>query len=169
MTQGRDRAPAADAARSSGGTDPAEALQHCVDAAESLIEACDAAAVTLVRRRRARVAASTSDLARELDWSQHRAGEGPSIDAVRQLQVFNVDSIPDAPSWPSYRRVASEKGIRSSLSVPLTVRAEALGVLNLYSRQSNAFRDCEVVAMALAARTAVALGKSHRRTVLLPG
>jgi GAF domain-containing protein len=140
-------------------------LRRCVDAAESTIGGCDAAAVTIVGKRRARVAACTSEVARELEAAQYRAGEGPSVDAVRQLQVFNVDSIAEAHSWPRFRSTAIEKGIRSSLSVPLTVRGEALGVLNLYSRRPDAFRDCEVVAMVLAARTAGALARPQRRPV----
>lgn len=133
---------------------PEVALKRVVALAQAAIAGCDAAAVTLVRSGRAMPVVSTSDLARELDSVQCRTGEGPSLDAIRQLQVFNVSTATDARSWPGYSKEATARGVQSSLSVPLTVGGEAIGALNLYSRSPDAFAGCEAVAVVFGCQAA---------------
>lgn len=55
-------------------------------------------------------------------------------------------------------RHAAERGFHSSLSLPLTVRGEPLGALNLYLRQAHSFEPPErETALMFAAQAAVAL------------
>lgn len=133
---------------------PEVALKRVVALAQASIEGCDAAAVTLVRNGRAIPVVSTTDVARELDAIQCRTGEGPSLDAIRQLQVFNVATGDDSRSWPGFSKEATARGILSSLSVPLTVGGVAVGALNLYSRSADAFVGREAVAVVFGCQAA---------------
>lgn len=134
---------------------PEVALKRVVALARARFSGCDAASVMLVRRGRAMPVVSTAEVARELDSAQCRNGEGPCLDAIRQLQVFNVSTATDARSWPRFSEEAAARGIVSSLSVPLTVGGEAIGALNLYGRQPDAFAGCEADAVLLGAQAAV--------------
>lgn len=136
---------------------PEVALKRVVAMAQASITGCDAAAVILVRNGRAIPVVSANEIARELDSIQCRTGEGPSLDAIRQLQVFNVATAADARSWPRFSDEATARGIHSSLSVPLTVGGEAVGALNLYSRAVDAFTGCEPVAVAFGCQAAATL------------
>jgi len=142
--------------RSAGADRPEAALKRVVARALAAIGACEAAGVTLVRNGRTMSVVSTADIARELDAAQCRADEGPSLDAIRQLQVFNVGEASHAASWPRFREAAAARGIRSSLSVPLTAGGEAFGALNLYSSIPDAFAGCEADAVVFAAQAAQA-------------
>lgn len=136
---------------------PELALKRVVALAQATISGCDAAAVTLVRNGRAIPVVSTTDVARELDSVQCRTGEGPSLDAIRQLQVFNVATADDSRSWPGFSKEATARGILSSLSVPLTVGGVAIGALNLYSTSADAFAGCEAVAVVLGCQAAATM------------
>lgn len=133
---------------------PEVALKRVAALAQASISGCDAAAVTLVRNGRAMPVVSTSDIGRELDSVQCRTGEGPSLDAIRQLQVFNVATAADARSWPGFSKEATARGVLSSLSVPLTVGGEAVGALNLYSKRADAFVGFEAVAVVFGCQAA---------------
>jgi GAF domain-containing protein len=76
---------------------------------------------------------------------------------MRFLQIFNVGSLPHVEDWPVFRQVARTHGIVSSLSVPLYGAGRAIGTVNLYSRERNAFEDCESVAMNFASHAAATL------------
>ncbi len=139
---------------------PEVAIKRVVALAQAAIEGCDAAAVTLVRNGRAIPVVSTTDVARELDSVQCRTGEGPSLDAIRQLQVFNVATSEDSRSWPGFSRDATARGILSSLSVPLTIGGEAVGALNLYSKTPDAFVGCEPVAVVFGCQVATTVSEA---------
>lgn len=136
---------------------PEAALQHVARMARDGIDGCDAASVTLLRNGRAMSVASTAEVARELDAVQWLADEGPSLDAIRQLQVFNVKKPSMERSWPRFGAAAEANGIHASLSVPITVGGDALGALNLYGRRPNALDGCAADALKFATQAADAL------------
>lgn len=146
---------------------PAVALTRVVALARAGLAGCDAASLTLMRNGRAIPVASTSDVARELDSIQCRTGEGPCLDAIRQLQVFKVNTATDARSWPVFSRAARSRGIVSSLSVPLTLGGEAVGALNFYARGLGVFDGCEAGAVVFAAQAAATV--SGALPVMTPG
>lgn len=132
-------------------------LLRAVQLALVTIGRCDAAGVALIGRLGLDGEVCTSAAAFMLDKAQRAAGGGPCFDAVTSLQIFNVESIANAPAWPEFRQVAAEYGIRSSLSVPLTIRGIAIGMLNLYSKSVNGFEGCERLAATFAAGVAAAI------------
>ncbi len=138
-------------------------LRPAVETAGRIIGGCDAVGVSVLEGDELATMAWTGELARRLDGAQCRGGEGPAWEALKQLQVFNVDLPADAASWPLFNRVAASAGVRSNLSVPLTLGGEVLGALSLYSRRPGAFTGREEAGLSLAARVALVLGPARRK------
>ena len=143
--------PQADAAR----------LQDMVlgheQAAEFLSELADMAAqrcsrpglrvecgITVIRRRRHTVVASSGQRARALDELQNRNGDGPCLSALRSGSPLLVQDLHHDERWPGYTPVAVAQGVRSILAVPLALEGEALAVLNLYADRPQAFSPADV-------------------------
>jgi GAF domain-containing protein len=102
--------------------------------------AADAAGIMLVDPRgRLRVVASSSE---ESDWTelmQIQADEGPCIDCVRTGEPVTITDLDTAAAhWPRFaaalhERIAPDEGrYRSVHALPLRLRGEAIGGMNLF-------------------------------------
>lgn len=129
------------------------ARQACVHARGA------AAGITMVRGSEPPLMVATSLLSRQLQDSQWAAGEGPGLEAIRQLQVFNVSDLRTTSSWPVFRALATAWGVRSCLAVPIILRGRALGSLDLYARQAGAFEGVEQIGLHFATEAALALSQ----------
>lgn len=135
------------------------------------------AGMTVVRGDDPALVVGTSLLGHQLEQAQLAAGHGPGLDAIRQLQVFNVDCLATNASWPAFTPVAVSRGVRSSLAVPIILHGRALGVLDLYSLDPGAFEGAEQVGLHFAAEAAKVLsgndvaadGDERRPTLRRPG
>ena len=78
-------------------------------------------------------------MAANVDEVQYAAEEGPCLESLRTGQVINVPDLAAESRWGAYRMHALGYGVRSSLSLPLTVEDEVRGALNLYARSAGAF------------------------------
>lgn len=118
---------------------------------------CLAAGITVVERGAPVLVVGTSLLGRQLEQVQWDLGQGPGLEAMRQLQVFNVACLATARSWPDFVASALGRGVRSMLSVPVILRGRALGALDFYSDHPGAFEDAERVTLHFAGEVAAAL------------
>ena len=134
-----------------------DALRLVAEEVRAAIRGCGTAAVTAVVGEQPVMVVGTDLLGCQLEEAQWSTGRGPGIDAMRQLQVFNVASLAAAPSWPEFTRVALGHGVRCTLSVPVTARGRALGVLDLYASEPGAFTGWEPVAIRHASQAAALL------------
>jgi GAF domain-containing protein len=98
----------------------------------------------------------TNGAAYQVDQAQFRSGSGPCAEAMASRRAIRVDIIEQCP-WRDFRRAAAENGVASSLSIPLLSSNVAIGVLNLYSRETNGFVGCEAGATAFAQAAATLL------------
>lgn len=142
-------------------SDTETTLGRVAELAEGMVKGCDGASITIRRRGELVTAVSTAERARDIDGAQYEAGNGPCLDASDQLQAFNVASIADEGSWPAFREAAIQRGVRSSLSLPLTFGGQALGALNLYSGEPNAFDHCLEVCLMFVAQAAAAVARAQ--------
>jgi GAF domain-containing protein len=133
-----------------------KALLQLVEEARVLVRSCTGAAITVISGLPAQIV-GTSLLATRLDQAQWASGQGPGLDAVHQLQVFNVADLGAARSWPEFTGLALGRGVASCLAVPIIWRGRALGALNLYSESADGFAGQERLGLQLAADAAVAL------------
>jgi GAF domain-containing protein len=110
-------------------------------ACQSPIGAEDAG-VTLQRDGGPATAAFYCDAALPLDNAQYEADDGPCLTAYRTGEIVRVERIRDVTQrWPTFSAAAAEARIVSSLSLPLIVKSEIVGALNLYSSQALTFSD----------------------------
>ncbi|MGH9178944.1 MAG: GAF domain-containing protein [Acidimicrobiales bacterium] len=131
-------------------------LRHVTAEALLIVRSCSAVAVTVATYAPVMIL-GTSAVAVQLDQAQWEAGQGPGIDAIQQLQVFNVADLAATRSWPEFTALAVAHGLRSSLAVPVTWRGRAMGALNLYSVEPDGFAGLEPLGLRLASDAALAL------------
>jgi GAF domain-containing protein/PAS domain-containing protein len=98
---------------------------------------------------------SDSTEAQDFDGRQVRAAEGPCWTAYRAATVVISADVTADPRWPALAEIAGAGPVRSVLAVPLTEDGTAVGAVNVYSGQPDAFGDvgrriAELVAAAVA-------------------
>jgi len=136
----------------------AEVLQRLVEISRESLDGADDVSTTLVRDERAFTAAHTGQLSLDADELQYERGYGPCIEAGLTGTVLVIDDTRTETRWPDYTAHVDERGVRSSLSVPLPVQTQVVGALNCYSRSPRAFtRGTVEVALELAGHLGVAV------------
>jgi GAF domain-containing protein len=96
-------------------------------------------AVTLRRRKHSTTIAGSSEKAVRLDRIEQRMGEGPCFEALETGHPVILSDAHDDQRWPNYCKVLTEEGYRSAVGIPLTLAAEAAGVLNFFAAPAGEF------------------------------
>jgi GAF domain-containing protein len=124
------------------------------------LDGCDLASVTLEGTTN-RTAACTDEVALRIDEAQYDADDGPCLHALRTRSEVDVPSMAAESRWPQFTARAQEHGVRSSLAMPLVLRGEGRGSLNIYARHEHAFGDDDRErAVMFAEQAAVAVANS---------
>jgi GAF domain-containing protein len=145
-----------------GGRDLTEVLAEISGIARRALPASEASSITLVRGEKAFTAAFDGQLAMDADEMQYQRGYGPCLDAGRAAQVFLVEDMRTEQRWPDYARHAVERGVRSSLSIPLPFQTGTIGALNNYATRPGAFTERDVVlGQEVAEWVALAVGNAE--------
>ena len=117
-----------------------------------------ACGITMRRDGDVFTAASSGQLARDVDEIQYGRGQGPCLETLRTGRITTVEELVHDDRWPGYREHALERGVISSLSLPLTVDGVTIGALNLYGAAVGQFGEASRRrAQAFAAQGATAL------------
>jgi GAF domain-containing protein len=79
------------------------------------------------------VVASTSNRAQDLELFELQSEEGPCLDCFHTgLVVANVEAAAAAQRWPRFSVAYVEAGYRSTHAVPLRLRSNVIGAMNLF-------------------------------------
>jgi transcriptional regulator with GAF, ATPase, and Fis domain len=133
-------------------------LQRVVDLAVDTIDGCDLAGVFLLDGDQVTTPVGTDPIVIEIDALQHRAGEGPCLDAITNRGSIYAFDLTEDTRWPRFGPQAAEAGVRSALALRLTGDDAARGALNLYARYPHAFGVIDrAKGLLLAALAGVAL------------
>ncbi len=84
---------------------------------------------------------STGPLAFACDESQYGRGDGPCLHAARTGEVTEIADMQAETRWPAFVQEAAERGVLSSLSIPLPMSAGISASLNIYARRPHAFDE----------------------------
>lgn len=117
-----------------------------VTTAVEAVRDADAASLTVQKadgRRQSETLASTSEVARVCDETQHALPEGPQFDLTPQQMWVSSSDVENDPRWPRWGPRAASLGVASVLSVSLYERGRAVGALNLYAAREGRFRDSD--------------------------
>ncbi|MBF4600544.1 GAF and ANTAR domain-containing protein [Frigoribacterium sp. VKM Ac-1396] len=126
------------AGNATGPTDRDDRLQVLVDESVALFDAHAAGLMLFGRSGDLQVAASTGHHAGLLELLQVETGEGPCLEAARTGEVVAVPDVAAAVDrWPHFSRVAVDAGYASVHSVPLRLRDEVIGSLNLFGETAG--------------------------------
>jgi GAF domain-containing protein len=125
------------------------------------IPGAESTSITLIRGDKAFTAAHHGEMALAADEMQYERGYGPCMDAGRGGVVLRIDDMETEERWPDYTARVREVGVRSSLSIPLPYQGNAIGALNNYSSQKEAFATPESLAAALEVADAVAVAVAN--------
>ncbi len=149
-----------------------------VDLMDNLVHTCvdllgvTAAGLLLTDQRGSlQLVASTSEKMRLLELFQLQSDEGPCLDCVRTGSVVSVDDLGvTSDRWPRFSAAATRAGYRSIHALPLRLRSETIGGLNLFRYHSPQLSiDDQRIAQALADVATIGLlqqRSSHRASML---
>lgn len=137
-----------------------------VDLLDQLVTSCTtvlgaSAAAILLRdsRGRLRLVASSSEESRLLELFQLQTDEGPCLECVRSGQSVSVADVTAQPQrWPRFAAAAKSAGFVGVNALPMRLRAEVIGGLNVFHADPVSFApDEERIAKALADASTIAI------------
>jgi GAF domain-containing protein len=145
--------------------DVVEFAQDLVENCVSLLDVDSAGLMLDDLRGGLQMLASTSEQTRMLELLQIQSDAGPCLQAYRTGQQVLVDDLrSDTDRWPEFAARASAEGFGSVIAIPLRLRSERIGALNLFRRGTGMMTDSDLlVAQALA--DVATIGILHQRVL----
>jgi GAF domain-containing protein len=117
------------------------------------------------------VVATSSEETRLLEVFQIQSDEGPCLDCVRSgAPVTSADLAADVARWPLFVPAALQAGVGSVAAVPLRLRSQIIGGLNLFQAAAVAIPAADqLLAQALAdvATIGILHERSHHESALV--
>ncbi|GAC1332313.1 MAG: GAF and ANTAR domain-containing protein [Mycobacteriales bacterium] len=139
-------------------------LEGVADLTIRTLAGADGCGVTFRQGDRVSTVAAAGEPARAVDEIQYAIGDGPCLQSLQTNKIVHVDDNAVETRWaPFPERSLAEYGVHSSLSLPIAIEAEAIAVLNVYSRRVHAFDDSiRTLAELFAAQVALVLAMRMR-------
>src|ERR1700761_959711 len=127
-------------------------LQLLTDRTVRLLAASAAGVVLADPRGELRVAAASSEAAGLIELFQLQNDQGPCLDCFRTGQpVSAVDLTGPDQQWPRFAAAAAEAGFRAGEALPMRLRHEIIGALNLFRADPGPLEPSELrIGQALA-------------------
>lgn len=145
--------------------DVIELAQQLVDNSMALLPIAAAGILLGDPRGDLHVFASSSEQTRLLELLQIQADAGPCLQAYRTGQPVLVDDLTVEPRrWSAFAERAAEYGFRAVSALPMRLRDERVGALNLFRAQTGAVSGSDV-AVGQALADVATIGILHQRIV----
>lgn len=126
--------------------DVIDLLDRLVDYTVELLAAQAAGIVLVDARQELRVVASSSEDAQLMELLQLQSAEGPCMDCYHSAAPVSVVDLAEAVHrWPVFAAAAGQQGaFRSVHALPLRLRGEAIGALNLFHREPGSLPEADL-------------------------
>jgi GAF domain-containing protein len=112
------------------------------------------------------VVASSSDTMRGLELFELQANEGPCVDCFRSGEpIVNIELSGFDQRWPSFAERAVEDGFHSVHALPLHLRGQTVGALNMFRRPRGSLDAGALEAAQALADVATIAIIQHRSTI----
>ena len=147
------------------GFDVVGVLTDLSDACVDLLDADAAGLMVVDQRGQLQMMAASSEQTRLLELLQLQTDEGPCVECYRTQAPVEVDEAAMAGRWPEFAAAAADAGYHSIVSVPMRLRDQTIGALNLLRHGTGAMPDSDRrIAQALADVATIAI-LQHRRVI----
>jgi GAF domain-containing protein len=145
--------------------DVIDTMDLLVEAAVRFTSAVEAGIVLADEAGMLHVVASTSERTSDVEEAQLGTDEGPCLESYRSGHTVETPNLTAARErWPVFVRVAEERGFRAGYAVPMTLRGQHLGAVNLFFDRPDALTDSDA-AVAQALAQFATIGIVQRRTL----
>ena len=105
-----------------------------------------------------RLIASSDERMRLLELFELQGAQGPCLDAYSSGRTVQANAADSRARWPVFAPQASDAGFQFMCAVPLRVRSDVIGALNLFRRSDEPFTGTELeIAQAMAEMAAIGL------------
>ena len=105
-----------------------------------------------------RLIASSDERMRLLELFELEGAQGPCLDAFSSGRPVQASAAESRARWPVFAPEASEAGFQMMCAVPLRVRTDVIGALNLFRSTEEPFTGAEMdIAQAMAEMAAIGL------------
>lgn len=92
------------------------------------------------------LAGTSSEEGRLLEFLQLQNDEGACVEAYQTGQLVVADDLNDDDRWPAWGPAALKLGFRSVTSLPLRLREDTIGAMNLFGRDAGHLRGEDLYA-----------------------
>lgn len=148
-----------------GATDVQQALDRLACFTARAVPRAVRCSVTLVGDGSARTVASSEPALEVLDEIQYETGDGPCLQATRTRTLITCQDLSRDDRWPQLSARATALGVRGVASVPLDVRRNAVGALNIFLPDPDAIGPhLLITGMAVAGQSELLLDEVLRRS-----
>lgn len=126
------------------GHDVVDTMDYLVEVSTEFTTAIEAGIVLADAQGQLHVIASTSERTSDVEEEQLGTREGPCWEAFRTGSLVEIRVITDtAERWPRFASAAKTRGFQAAHAVPLRLRSQNLGSLNLFSEQPGPLSDVD--------------------------
>jgi GAF domain-containing protein len=145
--------------------DVVEFLHGLAERCVAILDVDEAGVMLIDATRSLRYVASSSEQMRLVELLELQHEEGPCLDAYRVGKVTVSRQAQDAEQrWPKFGTHARAAGLESLAGVPMRLRLDRIGALNLFSRQPGGLsEEDQHVAQAMA--DIATIGVLHARAI----
>jgi GAF domain-containing protein len=145
--------------------DVVELLQTLVETCSTLLGVTASGVLLADENGELDVVAATSEASRLVEVMQLSASAGPCIESFRTGRPVSVADIRNAPrEWSQFRDRALDLGFRAVHAVPMRLREQIIGTLNLLGEDGGELPDDDLIAARAFADVAT-IGILHARTI----
>jgi GAF domain-containing protein len=145
--------------------DVIDLLHTLTERSVELLQADAAGLILADPHGRLHVLASTTDQARVLELFELQASEGPCLDCFTTGQpVVNIDLAEVEARWPRFQAATTAAGFRSVHALPLRLRGQVIGAMNLFCRHQLSLSDDDL-AVGQALSDVATIGLLQERNV----
>jgi transcriptional regulator with GAF, ATPase, and Fis domain len=139
-------------------------LHVLTDRSVRLLAASAAGVLLADPRGELRVAAASSEQVGLLELFQLQNDQGPCLDCFRTGQPVTADLAARAQQWPRFAQAATQSGFRTVQALPMRLRDQVIGALNLFRAEQGPFDPAELrIGQALA--DVATIGLLHQQNV----
>ena len=147
------------------GHDIVDTMDYLVEVSTEFTSAIEAGIVLADGSGVLHVVASTSERTTDVEEEQLGTTEGPCWEAFRQGHLVEIPDISNTSDhWPRFAAASESRGFHAAHAVPLRLRDQNLGSLNLFSEQPGALSDADA-ALAQALADVATIGIIQQQTI----